>query len=1326
MTLRSLIKRSSLFAVVPTLAATLALSLVAGSGAVAQHASSPDAGNPLAGPANGMRRIDLGWQAFTNATIHIAPGKTVENATLVVRDGKIVAILPAEGGKPAQMPIGPVVRDCTGLHIYPGFIDAYVEVATPLPDLNAPGAHWSAKVMPQRRAIDGNGVPEREAESLRNQGFVAAALVPINPSSGRPQMVNTGDDDFDPEAPVRSNPGGIFRGRGAVVSLQKQPEALSSNRPPIYRDQVFQAVAFETGGGGGGGGGGAGALSQGELERWPSYPGSQMGAIALIRQTLSDADWLAQSRKDNYGIPPGALDSLTDRTPPLYFEVSDELEVVRAARIAREFKRPAIIKGSGMEFRRLDAIAESLNATGEATQIPMIIPLSFPKSPDVSTVGAAEAAGLKEMMTWEQAPSNVRRLKDKGVRVALTSSDLRSRGQFRANLEKAMRYGLAPEAAFAMLTTEPAAILGVDNALGTIETGKAASFIIASGDLFALTPDEPEEKGGKDAKDGKGDKAVSDEKADKPDAPKPEAPKADAPKSPELEKPDAANQPRERRKDGPGREEKPKPRKTEIREVYIDGVRNEVGLAGASQLAGIWDVTLDKPMDGALTLTFTDGGELTITKTFNEQKDDKGNPKVTTSKGKSVTVEGRRVSYNFEHKPFGKEGIFNASAALAPDNQSMEGIVLTTSGAPLKWQAVRRAPAADVLAVRKLPGLIGCFYIDEIDGKKSGPHSGGSLICVRKDGTVTLRMNNTSLKADDVSMKDGVLKYTCDVLKIADPDRKEPSDRLVKVEGKLEGDQLVGSMIVPDGSTHQWKASRRPGDPEVLADLPDMIGYPFGPYEREDRAAFSGDAPVVVITNATVWTSGPQGIMKDASVILRGGKVDSIVSGPAPTIDGAVVIDAKGKHVTPGIIDCHSHTGISRGVNEGGQAVTSEVRIQDVTDPDSISWYRQLAGGVTTVNSLHGSANAIGGQNAVNKNRWGVVSADDMHFAGRDTYDDANPFAPGAKKYPIIPGVKWALGENPRQVNGNSRNRYPQTRMGVETLIRDRLTAAREYQQSWEDWSAGKHAPGVLPPRRDLELEALAEVLNGSRWVHCHSYRQDELLALTKVCKDFNFKLGTWQHILEGYKVATDVRDNSRGASAFADWWNYKVEVQDAIPQGPILMHDVGVVVSFNSDSDEMARRLNLEAAKAVKYGNLSEEEALKFVTINPAIQLGIEKRVGSLEPGKEADVVIWSADPLSVEAHAERVYIDGREMFSLDMDAKLRKQNNDHRQRVIQKLKKEGPSRGGGSDSPKDSESDDSADLRERVMLDMLNRRGSLGSNMPGECGCGLVHDAQ
>ncbi|MFO0859148.1 MAG: amidohydrolase family protein [Phycisphaerales bacterium] len=1272
---------------------------------------SPDPANPLAGPANGMRRTDPGWQAFSNATIHLQPGKVVEHATLVVRDGKIVAILLPEGDKPAPTPIGPVVRDCTGLHIYPGFIDAFVTVSTPMPDINAPGAHWSAKVVPQRRATDGTGLADRDAEALRAQGFVAAALVPVNPSSGRGPMISPNDDDFEESAPVRSSPGGLFRGRGAVVSLQKKPEGASANRPPVYRDDAFHALAFETGGRGGGGGGGGGGPGAGgdDPERWPSYPTSEMGAIALIRQTLSDADWLESTRKQNFAVAPCAIDSLTDRGAPLYFDVTDDLEVIRAARIAREFKRPAVIKGSGLEFRRLDAIAQSL---GGDAPIPLIVPLAFPKSPDVGTVGATESAGLREMMNWEQAPSNARRLHDKGLKVALTTADLRSKSQFRANLEKALRFGLAPDAALAMLTTEPAAILGVEKTLGTIEQGKAASFVVASGDLFALQQDEPAEN--KDKKpDAKDDKNA--EKADKPESPA----EGDRPR---------------RRRGGSGGEGggggggggdggAGRSRRAEIREVYVDGERYEIGNAGASQLAGVWDVTLDKPMDGTITLTFTDTGELTITKTFTEQKNDKGEAKVATVKPRGVAVDARRLSYSFEHKPFGREGIFTASGAIAPAGDQMEGVALTSTGDTLRWKAVRRPPEAKAVEA-KGPNFVGCYVVAEIDGQaKSGERS---YVYVKKDGTVALRQGASALRADEPSMKDGVLTYTCDMAKMTDPTRTTLSDRLVKLELKPQGDGLAGSMIIPDGSTHTVRVVKVAGDPEVMAELPEMIGYPFGPYAREDRAAFGAAPGVVVIANATVWTSSKDGILKSGYVVLKDGKIQAVGTGSAPTVEGAVVIDAAGKHVTPGIIDCHSHTGISRGVNEGGQAITSEVRIQDVLDPDSINWYRQLAGGVTTVNNLHGSANAIGGQNAVNKLRWGVALPDEMHFAGAATYDDANPFAPGAaKKDKVLPGVKWALGENPRGVNGTGRARYPQSRMGVATLIRDRLTAARAYEQSWKDWAAGKREAGALPPRRDLELEALAEVLDGTRLVHCHSYRQDELLELAQICKEFGFKLGTWQHILEGYKVATDVRDNARGASAFADWWNYKVEVQDAIAQGPTLMHDVGVVVSYNSDSDEMARRMNLEAAKAVKYGGLSPEEAFKFVTINPAIQLGLEHRVGSLEVGKEADVVIWSGDPLSVGSHAERVYIDGREMFSLDMDAKLRKQNSDHRQRIVQKIKKEGPSRsaGGGESGGGDGDIDDASMLRERVMLDMLNRRGSLDSNMPGDCGCGLIH---
>ncbi|MBY0114084.1 MAG: amidohydrolase family protein [Phycisphaerales bacterium] len=1268
--------------------------------------TAPSGRATTAAPTNGVRRTDLGWQAFTNATLHVAPGKSVPNATLVVRDGKIAAILIGEGGKPAPTPIGPTVRDCTGLHIYPGFIDAFVEAATPLPDVTAPGAHWSSKVLPQRSVLDGNGLGERDADALRSQGFVAAALVPVNAEAGR-----SGAGDDEDVGPQPSRQGGVFRGRGAVVSLGRKPEGVGSERPPVYREEVFHALAFELSGGR------RAAVDMSDPERWPSYPSSEMGAIAMIRQTLSDADWTGQTRKDGFDVPSSAIDVLISKDVPLYVATGDELEALRAAKIAKEFGRKLILKGSGMEFRRLDAIVEAAGTT-----TPVVVPLTFPRTPDVATFGAAEAAGLRELMTWEQAPSNLRRLKDRGVKVAITSADLRRKGDFRGNLEKAMRYGLSGQDALAMLTTEPAAILGVDKELGTLDVGKLASFVVASGDLFTLDLGDlkPAEKKKAEAKT---DEKTGEKKGDQ------EGEKA-------AEKEPAKDADKDSGKPGDDRGEKKdsKKPKAEIREVYVDGVRYEVAPVNAGALAGTWDLTIDPPArinDGTIELVISESGELSVKKSFIEAKDEKGKPKVATVKAKGVAFDSRRVQFSFDHAPFGGEGIYTATATVAPNNASMSGLARTAGGDVLKWRAERKATSEDAKPLE--PSLVGVHQLTQIDDKPQG----GSLICIRKDRKVTLRQGNSVLDADDVVFDGSTVRYTVDMNKLRKGAAAENGKTLVKVEFKLTGDEVSGSMVIPDGSTHTWKGVRKSGDPEVLADLPDALGYPFGAYAREDREEYAKAPATIVIANATVWTSGAKGIIPKGYVVLKDGKIQAVGEGAAPTVDGATVIDATGKHVTPGIIDCHSHTGISRGVNEGGQAITSEVRIQDVTDPDSISWYRQLAGGVTTVNNLHGSANAIGGQNAVNKNRWGAVAPDDLHFAGRDTYSDANPYAPGAGKRDAIPsGVKWALGENPRAVNwgaAEARRRYPQTRMGVETIIRDRLTAAREYRRAWAAWAAGargtKDAP-VLPPRRDLELEALAEVLEGTRLVHCHSYRQDEIVMLARVAKEFGFQIGTFQHILEGYKAAVEVRDSSRGASAFSDWWNFKLEVQDAIAQGPTLMHEVGVVVSYNSDSDEMARRLNLEAAKAVKYGGVSEAEALKFVTINPAIQLGIEAKTGSLEVGKDADVVVWSGNPLSVSTRAERTIIDGRVMFSLDLDKTLRDQNKQHRERIVQKLKKEGPTRGGADEGSRDSSEGDAAMLteadlaRDRWILDRLNRRGSLDPNMPGVCGCGVLHE--
>jgi N-acetylglucosamine-6-phosphate deacetylase len=413
------------------------------------------------------------------------------------------------------------------------------------------------------------------------------------------------------------------------------------------------------------------------------------------------------------------------------------------------------------------------------------------------------------------------------------------------------------------------------------------------------------------------------------------------------------------------------------------------------------------------------------------------------------------------------------------------------------------------------------------------------------------------------------------------------------------------------------------------------------------------------------------------------------------------VIDARGKHVTPGLIDAHSHTGTwSAGTNESGQAVTAEVRMGDTTDPNPVNWYRQLAGGVTTVNTLHGSANPIGGQNVIQKVRWGAVHPTDMHFEG-------------AK-----PGIKFALGENVKQSNWGDgfRSRYPQTRMGVETLIRDRFIAAKEYADNGMKTANG---------RTDTELEALAEILAGERLIHCHSYRQDEILMLCRVAEEFGFKIGTFQHGLECYKVAEAVKEHAIGASIFTDWWAYKVEVQDAIPYAGPILHEAGVNVSFNSDSDELARRMNAEAAKAVKYGGLSPEEAIRFVTINPAIQLAIEGRVGSLEVGKDADVVIWSGDPLSTMSRAERVYVDGREYFSLEKDKAHRERIASERERLIQKLMREQAKLPEKKDEPKEAdEGGDAEDAedpgRQGVYAWFYGQDGhsGAGASMCGACG--------
>ena len=406
--------------------------------------------------------------------------------------------------------------------------------------------------------------------------------------------------------------------------------------------------------------------------------------------------------------------------------------------------------------------------------------------------------------------------------------------------------------------------------------------------------------------------------------------------------------------------------------------------------------------------------------------------------------------------------------------------------------------------------------------------------------------------------------------------------------------------------------------------LPMPKVYPMGPF----GLASAPSAADVVLKNATVWTCGPQGILENADVALRDGKIIGVGKG----LVAATTIDCKGMHITPGIIDEHSHIAISRGVNEGTHAVTTEVRIGDVLDPDDVNIYRQLAGGVTSTHLLHGSANPMGGQLQYIKTRWG---------------SDAE----GLKVEGAVPTVKFALGENVKQANWGDRYtlRYPQTRMGVEQIMRDAFRTAREYERDL------KANDPTKPVRQDLQLDALVEIINSKRNIHCHSYVQSEILMLMRLAEEFGFRVHTFTHILEGYKVAQEMAKHGVGASSFADWWAYKMEVFDAIPESPSIMHDAGVNVSINSDDAEMARRLNQEAAKSVKYGNVAEIDAMKFVTINAAKQMAIEQRTGSLEIGKDGDVVVWTGHPLSNMSRVERTFVDGREYFSRTTDAQLR-----------------------------------------------------------------------
>ncbi len=1016
----------------------------------------PITASPVSEPTNGPKRVDARWHALTGATVVVRPGETIENATVVVRDGVIRSV-----GAGGRVPDGAREWDLSGHTLYAGFIEAHKDVEAPAVEKDAPGSHWRENVTPERSALDGAGLDEKGREALRKLGFTAAAIAPDT---------------------------GLFRGTGELISLAEPETEISAGASRLILGGVYQSVSPETGGWGG------------------TPPTSLMGAIAIMRQVFLDAGWYAQTKQIEAArsdVEPvernAALEALGENNGDsrvILFDAETSLNALRMAKIAREFERRAMLLGSGREFERVEAIA--------GLGLPLVVPVNYPETPGVGTRAEAESVSLKTLMSWEQAPTNLRRLDVAGASVAVTTHRLKKTKDFWPNVRKAVEHGLSADRALAMLTTNPAEMLGASEMLGSVEAGKLAHFTVFEGDPFV---------------DG-----------------------------------DAT-----------------------LREVWVGGTRHEIEAKTDDRFGGAWDVRAGSLFSGTLTI---DGSKATL-----EQDDEK-------TKASRVEISEDRLSFVVGGAPFGDTGAYRMSGVLT--NNSIRGEGFDADGERFAWSASR---AADE---------------DEED------------------------------------------------------DDEETDDEATELP-------------------------------------PEDLPVPFGAYgwlNEEPRQE------TVLITGATLWTQTDEGIIEDGALLVRRGEI--VYAGPAsrtPRMGVERTIDARGKHVTSGLFDAHSHMGISGGVNEGGQAVTSEVRIQDVINPDDVAWYRALAGGLTTANQLHGSANPIGGQNTVVKLRWGASDPDDFLIDS----------APG--------GIKFALGENVKRRSG----RYPDTRMGIEAIIRDRFHAAREYERRLNEYvGLNRRQQGqAIPVRRDLELDALVEILNGERLIHCHSYRQDEILMLCRVAEDFGFKIGTFQHVLEGYKVAEAIAEHALGGSSFSDWWAYKFEVYDAIPHNGALMHEAGVVVTFNSDSNELARRMNTEASKAVRYGGVDPEDALDFVTLNAAIQFKVDDRIGTLEAGKDADFVIWSGDPLSTLSRCEMTFIDGAEYFSLERDAMLRERDGAERRRIIQKILSKGLD---GAEPEEESDDDNAGELDEpppladarleAIGLEMM--RAGLDPNEPtcGECG--------
>ena len=582
------------------------------------------------------------------------------------------------------------------------------------------------------------------------------------------------------------------------------------------------------------------------------------------------------------------------------------------------------------------------------------------------------------------------------------------------------------------------------------------------------------------------------------------------------------------------------------------------------------------------------------------------------------------------------------------------------------------------LEKNKIANFIICSSNIFVDGKIYENWSAGKKHVIIKKANHDFRgyysFNSQKLKNLYVEIKGAKKKPTAKIPKIDSLISTIIKDEKIifsnesgsfKSVGKMNNDKIEGSYQDSLGIFYHFTMTRDSvlsNDKKSVDLVTDTITPSIWQPNKSNGLIQKITKKTILFKNATLWTNEEIGIVNSADIVISNGKIVAIGKNldttQIPNFENLniEIADASGKHITSGIIDEHSHIAISKGVNESSQAVTAEVSIADVINPDDHNIYRQIAGGVTCSQLLHGSANPIGGQSALIKLRWGS-SAEDMKIKNCDGF------------------IKFALGENVKQSNWGSFNttRFPQTRMGVEQVFFDAFYRAKNYKKEWSNYNnlSIKQKRERLPPREDLELNTLVEILDGKRHITCHSYIESEINMLMHVADSMGFNINIFTHILEGYKIADKLKNHGAGASTFSDWWAYKFEVNDAIPYNAAILNQKGVITAINSDDAEMGRRLNHEAAKAVKYGGTSEEDAWKMITLNPAKLLHLDNRMGSLKVGKDADIVVWSENPLSIYAQVEQTYIDGNCYFDLTQNLLNKERDNREKIRIIKKLSK-------------------------------------------------------